>query len=84
MENLPKTVISVLNTLEEQGGEAWLVGGCVRDRLLDRPIHDWDICTSLRPEAVMAAFPHTIPTGLRHGTVTVLADGVSYEVTTYR
>lgn len=84
MENLPKTVISVLNTLEVQGGEAWLVGGCVRDRLLDRPIHDWDICTSLRPEAVMAAFPHTIPTGLRHGTVTVLADGVSYEVTTYR
>ena len=84
MDNLPVTVISVLNTLEEQGGEAWLVGGCVRDRLLGRPIHDWDICTSLRPETVMAAFPHTVPTGLRHGTVTVLEDGVSFEVTTYR
>lgn len=84
MENLPKTVISVLNTLEKQGGEAWLVGGCVRDRLLGRPIHDWDICTSLRPEAVMTAFAHTVPTGLRHGTVTVLEDGVPFEVTTYR
>lgn len=84
MEKLPNGVISVLGTLEACGGEAWLVGGCVRDRLLGRPVHDWDICTSLRPEAVMAAFPHTIPTGLQHGTVTVLRDDIPYEVTTYR
>lgn len=84
MEKLPKGVISVLRTLESCGGEAWLVGGCVRDRLLGRPVHDWDICTSLHPEAVMAAFSHTVPTGLRHGTVTVLWDDIPYEVTTYR
>lgn len=84
MEKLPDAVLEVLETLEQAGGEAYLVGGCVRDRLLGRPVHDWDLCTSLRPERVQAAFPHTVPTGLRHGTVTVLHGGCAFEVTTYR
>ena len=84
MEKLPDAVLEVLETLEQAGGEAYLVGGCVRDRLLGRPVHDWDLCTSLRPERVQAAFPHTVPTGLRHGTVTVLHGGRAFEVTTYR
>lgn len=75
---------SVLHTLRQAGFEAWYVGGCVRDTLLARPVHDWDVTTSALPEQVLALFPKTIPTGLKHGTVTVLADGGSIEVTTYR
>ena len=75
---------SVLETLQNAGYEAWYVGGCVRDTLLGRPIHDWDVTTSALPEQVQALFPRTVPTGLRHGTVTVLSDGGPVEVTTYR
>ena len=66
------------------GFEAYLVGGCVRDRLLGRALGDVDIATSALPEQVEALFERTIPTGLRHGTVTVLQDGSTYEVTTFR
>ena len=74
----------VLETLQAAGHEAWYVGGCVRDTLLGRPIHDWDVTTSALPEQVLALFPRTVPTGLPHGTVTVLLDGGPVEVTTYR
>lgn len=74
----------VLETLQSAGYEAWYVGGCVRDTLLGRPIHDWDITTSALPEQVLALFPRTVPTGLPHGTVTVLSDVGPVEVTTYR
>ena len=74
----------ILRQLEHAGYEAYFVGGCVRDTLLDRPVHDWDITTSAMPEETMAVFSHTVPTGLKHGTVTVLEDGESYEVTTFR
>ncbi len=77
-------VRGVLTTLERAGHAAYLVGGCVRDALLSRPIHDWDVCTSARPEQVAALFDRTVPTGLRHGTVTVLAEGLRVEVTTFR
>jgi len=60
------------------------VGGCVRDTLLKRPIHDWDITTSALPEQTMACFDRCIPTGIKHGTVTVLYDWVQAEVTTFR
>lgn len=64
------------------------VGGCVRDRLLGRPQGDWDLATALRPEAVMArakaAGLKALPTGLQHGTVTVLAGGYPFEITTFR
>ena len=74
----------IIKTLEDAGFEARYVGGCVRDTLLRRPIHDWDIASQALPEDVMRLFPHCVPTGIRHGTVTVLLGGVSAEVTTYR
>ena len=75
---------TIIKTLEGAGFEARYVGGCVRDTLLNRPIHDWDIASQALPEDVLCLFPHCVPTGIRHGTVTVLLDGVSAEVTTYR
>ena len=74
----------ILRTLEDAGFEACFVGGCVRDTLLGRPVHDWDITTAARPEQTMALFSRCIPTGLKHGTVTVLLDAESFEVTTFR
>ena len=74
----------ILKTLNSAGFAAYYVGGCVRDRLLGRPVHDWDVTTSALPQQVMALFPHCVPTGLRHGTVTVLLDGAQAEVTTFR
>lgn len=74
----------VLAKLTQAGYEAYLVGGCVRDAVLDRPIKDIDIATSARPEQVMACFPRTAPTGLQHGTVTVILPQGTYEVTTFR
>lgn len=81
---IPEEILAVLAALERAGHTAYLVGGCVRDGLLGREIHDWDITTSARPEQVQAIFPHTAATGLRHGTVTVLSGGASAEVTTFR
>lgn len=60
------------------------MGGCVRDTLLNRPIHDWDITTSALPEQTMACFEHCIPTGIKHGTITVFCGDYEAEVTTYR
>jgi len=74
----------IVGRLEERGWRAWLVGGCVRDRLLGRPLKDVDIATSARPEDVMALFERTEPTGLAHGTVTVILRGRPFEVTTLR
>ena len=76
----------ILQTLTGAGYEAYLVGGCVRDLLRGVNPHDWDICTSARPEETEACFAdqRIIETGLKHGTVTVLEDGEPYEITTYR
>lgn len=82
--NVPPDVESIIRTLEEAGYEAYAVGGCVRDALLLRTPHDWDITTSARPECVKALFSHTVDTGLKHGTVTVMLGHEGYEVTTYR
>lgn len=85
MTELPRHVQAVLETLEHAGYAAYCVGGCVRDRLLGRVPEDWDVTTSALPEETMALFPgHTIPTGLRHGTVTVRTEDGGIEVTTYR
>lgn len=81
---LPSPVTACLATLRRNGFEAHPVGGCVRDLLLGRTPGDWDITTSAHPEQIMALFSKTIPTGLPHGTVTVLLDGQSFEVTTFR
>ena len=76
--------VQILNILQESGYEAYYVGGCVRDYLLGRPIHDWDITTSALPEQTMSCFTHCVPTGIRHGTITVFLDQMQAEVTTYR
>lgn len=76
--------LRLVRALTEAGHEAYLVGGSVRDRLIGRPLHDIDIATSALPEAVQALFPRTLPTGLQHGTVTVMSGGAPFEITTYR
>ena len=80
----PKYVLSVLKRLENHGFSAFMVGGCVRDIILGRRPNDWDICTSALPEEVSAVFPHSRPTGIKHGTVTVTIHGSSVEITTFR
>lgn len=77
---------ALLETLHRAGHRAYVVGGCVRDGLLGRVPHDWDLCTSATPQQVLELFgaERCIPTGLQHGTVTVKQDGQCYEVTTFR
>ena len=81
---IPEQVKSIIETLEENGYEAYAVGGCVRDTLLGRVPDDWDITTSANPIQVKALFRRTIDTGIQHGTVTVMIGDDGYEVTTYR
>ncbi len=85
---IPAPVRAVCERLKEAGHDAYAVGGAVRDVLLGRPIGDWDVATGAYPEEVLALFRRTIPTGLQHGTVTVLvgkgAGRMSIEVTTFR
>jgi len=80
----PAPALAVLDRLQGAGFEAYFVGGCVRDRLLGRPAGDWDVTTNARPEAVIPLFSHVVPTGVAHGTVTVVSEGLPIEVTTYR
>lgn len=81
---IPEHANIVLHTLHEAGYEAYIVGGCVRDAILGRCPHDWDITTSAHPDEVKALFRRTVDTGLKHGTVTVMVGKDGYEVTTYR
>lgn len=74
----------VLARLTAHGHEAYFVGGCVRDELMGRPVHDMDIATSATPEEVVSLFERTVPTGIQHGTVTVLMEACAFEVTTFR
>jgi len=81
---IPAPAREICAALRADGHGAWVVGGCVRDHLLGRAVSDWDLCTSARPERVMRLFPRTIPTGIAHGTVTVVRDHEHFEVTTLR
>ena len=81
---LPAPVRELCLELHKAGFGAWIVGGCVRDRLLGRPLSDWDVATSATPQQVQKTFRRVIPTGIEHGTVTVLLQGMSLEVTTLR
>lgn len=81
----PGAVRWIARTLEEAGYETWAVGGAVRDALLGRPSADWDLATRATPKQVQRTFRRTVPIGVEHGTVGVLArDGLMYEVTTFR
>lgn len=87
---VPKAAREICERLSEHGHGAWIVGGCVRDCLRaqlgssDTRAVDWDIATSARPEQVQKLFRHVIPTGIEHGTVTVILERAHYEVTTLR
>ena len=81
----PPAVKWIVETLEARGFETWAVGGAVRDVLLGMDSGDWDLATRARPQQVRRAFRRTVPIGIEHGTVGVLAkDGTLYEVTTFR
>lgn len=83
---LPDAVREILARFDAAGAEAYCVGGCVRDALRGTPPHDWDLCTSALPEQTLALFSDkpTLTVGMKHGTVTVLWDGMPVEITTYR
>ncbi len=82
---LPQAVKTVISVLENAGYEAFCVGGAVRDMLMGRTSpSDFDVTTNCLPEDIARLFPHNIPTGIKHGTVTVICDGMAIEVTTYR
>lgn len=81
---MPENAAKIIHILQKNGYEAYIVGGCVRDAILQKKPDDWDITTSAKPEEVKALFHRTIDTGIQHGTVTVMFDKEGYEVTTYR
>ena len=85
-ENIPEYVNAVLSRLERSGYEAYIVGGCVRDLLLGRTPKDYDVTTSANTDEMAAAFDgmKVIPTGVKHGTLTVMSEGNPVEVTTFR
>ncbi len=88
MLNYPENVIKIAEIMQEYGYSAYAVGGCVRDSVMGRCPSDWDMTTNASPEKMIEIFDsegiRTIPTGLKHGTVTVLLDGETFELTTFR
>lgn len=82
--DIPKDVMYILKSLNEKGYEAYIVGGCVRDAILNIIPKDWDITTSAKPEEVKKCFDKTFDTGIQHGTVTAVINKNNYEITTYR
>ena len=81
---LPRKVVLIIKNLQRHGYDAYAVGGCVRDSILNRKPEDWDITTSAKPEQVKRIFRRTVDTGIEHGTVTVLIGKDGFEVTTCR
>lgn len=81
---LPADVIRIAETIARHDHRAWVVGGCVRDVLMGRPAKDWDLATTAHPHEIQKMFRRVVPTGIQHGTVTVVLGGTGYEVTTLR
>ena len=84
VSRIDRDAIGICARLRDAGKRGWIVGGCVRDLLRGKEVSDWDVATDARPTEVMKLFPRVIPTGIDHGTVSVLIRGVAYEVTTLR
>lgn len=88
IKTIPAHILKILNILLEEGKEAYLVGGCVRDMIMKREVHDYDITSNAVPEELLTIFQKhhysTIPTGLKHGTITILSNQQQVEITTYR
>ena len=82
--NVKKHIATILETIQNAGGECYLVGGSVRDLLLGYSPKEYDFTTSLHPEQIQKLFKRVFATGIEHGTVTVLLDNISYEVTSFR
>ena len=83
---LPSQINTIFDTLSRNGHEAYVVGGCVRDFIMGKQPHDWDVTTSASPEEIKASFAgfRTIDTGIQHGTVTVIVDSEPFEITSFR
>lgn len=81
---LPDGVLQIISKLQENGAQAYVVGGAVRDLLLGHPVYDWDITTDASPKQVSSLFEKVVPTGIKYGTVTVMLGDGDYEVTTFR
>jgi tRNA nucleotidyltransferase (CCA-adding enzyme) len=81
---VPKDVFTICDKLRAAGRKSWIVGGCVRDSLLGKKAADWDVATEAQPKELLRTFPRAVPTGIEHGTVTVVMGGQHYEVTTLR
>lgn len=83
---IPENAKKIINKLFKSGYDAYVVGGCVRDSIIGKEPHDWDICTSATPDEMLEVFKDdmVVPTGLKHGTITVMRDNIGYEVTTFR
>ena len=84
MLKIPEKIKFVLDTLTQNGYEAYIVGGCVRDFLLGLTPSDYDVTTSAKPQEIIGLFEKTVPKGLKHGTVTVIIENEPIEVTTFR
>jgi len=84
MTDRGRLAADIVRRLRAAGHEAYLAGGCVRDRLLGRAPLDWDVATSARPEAIRALFPRTVPVGVQFGVILVVEDGARFEVATFR
>lgn len=82
--NVRPAIETVVATLRNAGYECYLIGGSVRDLLLGREVRDYDFATDALPKEVMRLFRRALPTGIKHGTVSVLVNGISFEITTYR
>ena len=86
MWKLPAGAELVIRRLHDAGFQAYVVGGCVRDTLLDKKPKDWDVCTNALPQQMQQVFAdcHVVETGLQHGTLTVMYHHEPFEVTTFR
>ncbi len=83
-QQIARPVLEICKELRNAGERAWVVGGCVRDTLRGEQVNDWDVATTALPQKVQKTFRRVIPTGIDHGTVTVLWKGEAFEVTTLR
>lgn len=85
---LPEDVLEIMSVIKKYGFISYVVGGCVRDSIIGRSVHDWDICTPVPVSELAVMFEEkcykVIPTGLKHGTITVHLNGNNYEITTFR
>ncbi len=83
-QTVPKTIKKIASKLKEHGFACYLVGGAIRDYSMGHTPHEFDLASNARPEDVVSIFKHTVPTGIKHGTILVLLDSMQVEVTTFR